>query len=83
MSEWYDDTLVAILYMHHGRYKVLELPARQTTTVTSRRSFREYEVAEEYMVEQYPTALRVQVEDIAEEVRLRAAQAVQEQQEDA
>ncbi len=81
MYQWTDDTLVAILLRHDGRCRVLELPARQTTILRSKRAFRDEEQAEAYINEQYPASvLRVQVEDIAEEVRLRSAQAAQQEQ---
>jgi hypothetical protein len=72
MRQWEDDTLVTIKPLDNGKFKVIELPARHTETVTSRRSFTGYEQAEQYIDDQYPTALSVQPEDIEEEKRIRS-----------
>jgi len=73
MNEWQDETLVAIESQRNGKYKVLELPARQTDVLTSRRSFKDHEQAETYIDDQYPTAMSVQIEDIQEEKSRRQA----------
>jgi hypothetical protein len=72
MNQWDDDTLVAIYVQDNGKYKVVELPARQSSTVMSRKTFSTYEQAEQYIDDQYPTALCVQPEDIREEQTRRA-----------
>lgn len=73
MYQWQDDTLVAIRQADNGKFKVIELPARQVKVYSSKKSFRLYEQAEDYIAAQYPTGLRVGYEDIAEEVATRKA----------
>lgn len=65
MNQWEDDLLVAIKSVRNG-YKVVELPPRQANTVTSSQVF-DYEQAEAYIADQYPTATIVPIEDIEEE----------------
>jgi len=73
MNEWEDDTLVAIEIKDNGTCKVLELPARQTNVITSRRTFASWDAAEGYIDDQYPGALAVQAEDVRAEARNRKA----------
>lgn len=73
MHEWEDETLVAIETQADGRYKVLELPARQVRVIRYHKLFTAYEKAEEHIADQYSRALTVQCEDIDEEQRRRAS----------
>jgi hypothetical protein len=75
MQQWEDDTLVAISSERGGRYRVLELPARSGRVHPSRRTFPAYEQAEDYINDQYPSALVVPIEDIQEEKKRRAVSA--------
>ena len=75
MQQWADETLVATWQNKQGRYKVIELPARQTETFTARKSFRTLEQAEDYIQEQYENVLRVAYEDIQEERERRQVRA--------
>lgn len=77
MDQWEDDTLVAIKSVRNGQYKVMELPARQTTIITYSKPFNDYEQAEQFIEEQYSTAITVPVEDIEEEVQRRVHKARQ------
>lgn len=65
-QQWHNDTLVAIKGLDNGKFKVIELPARQTSMVTSRRSFKTEEQAEAYIVDQYSyiNALTVSMSDL-------------------
>ena len=72
MQEWFDDTLVAIMAQRGGRYRVLELPARQADVIPSRRTFTSAEQAEDFISDQYPSALVVPIEDVREEAKRRA-----------
>jgi hypothetical protein len=74
MFQWQDETLVAIFFNEKGRYGVMELPARQTEIITSRRSFRDIESAEAFVADQYPNALVVRKSDILDEGEARKAQ---------
>lgn len=71
MNQWEDDLLVAIQSITPDRFKVLELPPRQSTFIVSRRTFTTYEQAESYIDKQYPTALSVQNDDLQDEAKRR------------
>ncbi|MEO9027613.1 MAG: hypothetical protein ABI413_02255 [Ktedonobacteraceae bacterium] len=81
MDQWQDDTLVAIHQADSGTFKVIELPARHTKMHTSRKSFRLYEQAEGFITNQYTGVLRVQYEDIVEEVAAREARQLRQERE--
>lgn len=63
-QQWHDDTLVAIKELDNGKFKVIELPARQTSIYTSRRSFKTFEQAEGYIANQYSQVLIVSPSDL-------------------
>jgi len=71
--QWQDEDLVSIQALPNGRYRVLELPPRQTDIFPSRKTFAGYEQAEHYIDHQYPHALAVQCEDIQQEQHNRKA----------
>lgn len=71
MNQWEDDLLVAIHALDINKFKVLELPPRQSRLIVSRRTFTTYEQAESYVDDQYPTALAVQSHDITDEAKRR------------
>jgi len=73
MRQWEDDTLVATKITESGKFKVIELPARETEVITSRRTFGTIAKAEAYMLDQYPTATVVFPSDIEAEVEIRKA----------
>jgi hypothetical protein len=60
MHQWQDDTLVATKITGSGKFKVIELPARETEVITSRRTFSTIGKAEAWMLDQYPTATVVE-----------------------
>jgi hypothetical protein len=73
MNQWYDETLVATKTTERGKFKVIELPARETEVITSRRTFGTIGSAEAWMLDQYPTATAVFPSDIEAEVEIRKA----------
>ena len=50
MKQWLDDTLVATECTPGDKFTVLELPARQTKMITSRRTFKTLVGAEAHLL---------------------------------
>ncbi len=73
MRQWEDDTLVAVKVTNGGKFKVIELPARETEVIASHRIFSTMVKAEAWMLDQYPTATVVFPSDIEAEVEIRKA----------
>src|SRR5258707_2972717 len=73
MFQWQEETLVALFFNEKGRYVVVELPARQTESITSRRSLCDIEQAEAFVADHYPGAVVVSKPDLEEEAATRKA----------
>jgi hypothetical protein len=72
MNEWLNETLVAIETTSNGKYRVIELPAKATQRQMSKRRFAAAERAEDYIKERYSNVIRVEPQDITEEIERRS-----------